>query len=561
MPQITLAMSTLPLALLALVLSAPLPAQEFETERLVGIQDVFQDFFGNTVTTYGPWLFVAAHNEESGAVTHWPNAGIIHVYHRSSQGWERTQTIRPSSFTASLFGNRMDAADGVLVVGDPFDRWNVGKAFVYELSNGHWSLAQELITSDSDPGQRFGNEVAISDNRIVVSGWGDDSLGFPWGPNGRVRVFERGPLEWVETAVLYPAQNPGTGFEPMNFGNRLGLSGDRLAVSSKGQTNHVQTFVFANGTWQHRQWLSRSNISNHSNYGNALAMDGDWLAVGEPASIHAWPARTGKVSIYRASAVNPGYWDLRQVLQASNASIPVGWNTDSFGFSLDMDGGKLAVGARSAAAGTSNPQGQAYLFELDPTTQLWQETSRLSSRTAETDAVTEPALGYDVAVSDFIVAAGARYDLGASGAVQSGAAYVYEQAKGDSSCPGMINSSGIGAELEITGVTLANINALTARASQVSASGLGLLLTSQVSSGPSTPIGSEGVLCLGGSLVRLLHTLGQATPAGLWQAPLDLPQSGITVQPGSTWHFQLWYRDLNPGPVSNFTNMVSVTWE
>ncbi|MCP3916270.1 MAG: hypothetical protein GY711_12005 [bacterium] len=31
-------------------------------------------------------------------------------------------------------------------------------------------------------------------------------------------------------------------------------------------------------------------------------------------------------------------------------------------------------------------------------------------------------------------------------------------------------------------------------------------------------------------------------------------------QPGETWNFQCWYRDNNPGPTSNFTDAVSVTF-
>jgi hypothetical protein len=26
------------------------------------------------------------------------------------------------------------------------------------------------------------------------------------------------------------------------------------------------------------------------------------------------------------------------------------------------------------------------------------------------------------------------------------------------------------------------------------------------------------------------------------------------IQPGDTWHFTTWFRDINPGATSNFTN-------
>ena len=33
-----------------------------------------------------------------------------------------------------------------------------------------------------------------------------------------------------------------------------------------------------------------------------------------------------------------------------------------------------------------------------------------------------------------------------------------------------------------------------------------------------------------------------------------------TVLPGDTWNFQAWFRDMNPGPTSNFTDGVAVTF-
>ena len=35
----------------------------------------------------------------------------------------------------------------------------------------------------------------------------------------------------------------------------------------------------------------------------------------------------------------------------------------------------------------------------------------------------------------------------------------------------------------------------------------------------------------------------------------------VPVQPGDTWHFQCWYRDVNPASTNNFTNGLTVTFE
>ncbi len=41
-----------------------------------------------------------------------------------------------------------------------------------------------------------------------------------------------------------------------------------------------------------------------------------------------------------------------------------------------------------------------------------------------------------------------------------------------------------------------------------------------------------------------------------------LPDPAQTViLPGETWHFACWFRDLDPGPTSNFTGGVSVLFQ
>ncbi|MFT5199377.1 MAG: hypothetical protein ACI87O_002046 [Planctomycetota bacterium] len=59
--------------------------------------------------------------------------------------------------------------------------------------------------------------------------------------------------------------------------------------------------------------------------------------------------------------------------------------------------------------------------------------------------------------------------------------------------------------------------------------------------------GSEGNLCVGGGLLRLNSTINFANAAGQVSRILDLTQlpAGTSVMPGSSWHYQLWYRDFN----------------
>ena len=84
----------------------------------------------------------------------------------------------------------------------------------------------------------------------------------------------------------------------------------------------------------------------------------------------------------------------------------------------------------------------------------------------------------------------------------------------------------------------------------------------------STPIGN-GILCLGGSIVRLLlgpDAVQNSGPAGAIQRSLDLMalDQGVVVLPGSTWRYQLWHRDFDSVmvmPSMNFSEGLEVTFE
>lgn len=133
-------------------------------------------------------------------------------------------------------------------------------------------------------------------------------------------------------------------------------------------------------------------------------------------------------------------------------------------------------------------------------------------------------------------------------------------------CPAELNSTGGPAEITATGTFLAGGLPLTLEATGLPSNQFGLLV---VSSQPGSvfPIpGSQGRLCLGGSIGRFNALVSNSGPAGAISVDVDtdaLPQGAgtVAVQPGDSWSFQMWFRDVNPTVTSNFTNRVTVTFE
>lgn len=135
----------------------------------------------------------------------------------------------------------------------------------------------------------------------------------------------------------------------------------------------------------------------------------------------------------------------------------------------------------------------------------------------------------------------------------------------DTQCPGVPNSTGAGGTLIAFGSDVATDNHVTLLASNLPVGAFGFFITSTASGAAPNPGGSDGVLCLGGSIGRLVGP-GQVVnsgPAGVFSLTLDLaqqptPTGFVSVLGGETWFFQAWHRDVNVAVTSNFTAALQV---
>jgi FG-GAP repeat len=130
--------------------------------------------------------------------------------------------------------------------------------------------------------------------------------------------------------------------------------------------------------------------------------------------------------------------------------------------------------------------------------------------------------------------------------------------------PATFNSSGQSATLAALGSRVAVLNDLRLEATGTALNQFGIFLNSQTP-GLVVPPGSQGNLCLGGGIGRYSSDILQTGPQGQMSLQLDLantptPGGPVPIAPGETWYFQGWFRDQNPGPTSNFTDGVTITF-
>ena len=138
---------------------------------------------------------------------------------------------------------------------------------------------------------------------------------------------------------------------------------------------------------------------------------------------------------------------------------------------------------------------------------------------------------------------------------------------GTNYCMAVPNSTGSPGGLVGFGLLGALDNDVTLTATDLPDGEFALFLTSQMQGFVPFPGGSVGNLCVLGNIGRFISLVSQ-TSGGQYSSQIDLtaipqpPGPPVTVQPGETWYFQCWHRDMGPmGPVSNFTRGLALSFQ
>lgn len=188
-----------------------------------------------------------------------------------------------------------------------------------------------------------------------------------------------------------------------DFGQSVASSGDTLVVGAKNQ-QRVRVYILQ-GTQAAQQAVFAAPDSGLSDwFGYVVDVDGDTVAVGAPLDNLTSGQDAGSVYMFTRTGTS---WSFTQKLRASDGTYP-----DHFGWSLDLEGDRIAIGARQENSHGPH-SGSVYVFERSGGT--WLETAKLIA----SDGAAQDQFGGSVALSGDTVA------VGALSAGPSGAVYVF----------------------------------------------------------------------------------------------------------------------------------------
>jgi hypothetical protein len=134
---------------------------------------------------------------------------------------------------------------------------------------------------------------------------------------------------------------------------------------------------------------------------------------------------------------------------------------------------------------------------------------------------------------------------------------------GTNYCLANPNSSGNISLISAAGTTSMSANDLRLSAQQLPQNAFGFFLNSRTQAFVPNPAGSEGNLCLGGSVGRFNELIQNSGGGGRIAINVDLnampqPNGPVGANAGETWYFQAWHRDstASGGVTSNFSNAI-----
>jgi hypothetical protein len=312
------------------------------------------------------------------------NGEAAYVFEKNAHNsWTQTAKLTADDgASGDSFGHSVGIDGNIIIVGAALHN-TTGAAYIYSRQDaGNWTQAAKITASDGAEGNKFGYTVAASEDLVVVGLAGSSDA---------VYIFEKDSVSgiWEETRKLLTHK----------YQRDLSISGNVLAVGTANyevDSSSVRSVVVykkneTDGSWARTMNITSPTSSTIDNdlFGVRVSVD-DYVMIaayvykknqttweltailttdaGSTGHYFGWSVGvadstivvsaygddSGRGSVYTFQN-NAGNWT-----QMNNITADDGKSTDFFGYSFDIDGDIVAVGAY----GDDYFKGSVYLNKL-----------------------------------------------------------------------------------------------------------------------------------------------------------------------------------------------------
>lgn len=277
------------------------------------------------------------------------SAPSVVVYSLVGGSWVERQQL-PADDGDDQYGMSLSLDGGVAIIGAPQAYQGEGRAHLFTRDgSGQWQRVVRLKAADAANSDHFGTAVGLKGDCALVGAPGDDDFG---SSSGSAYVFRNMDGVWIQEAKLLGPETNGADY----LGLAVAIDGEWAAVGAPGASQHgpesgvVEMFRFVGGAWEHSDRLYATDRQGSDLFGSSLVLRDGVLYVGAPQHDFS----TGAVHVFR---YNERRWEEREVWTAGDDDE----YGQKFGLSIAASATRAAVGGPFGASG----HGAVFAMDLD----------------------------------------------------------------------------------------------------------------------------------------------------------------------------------------------------
>lgn len=304
----------------------------------------------------------------------------------------------------------------------------------------------------SQPAAAFGTSSAISGDTLVV---GSPLRDIPAIDAGRVYVHERSAgfgAPWGQVAEFSGSDTIAGDL----FGQSVAIDGDFMAVGAPGadlpgSSNVGSVYMFQRNPANRNAWLQVAkilppavNTNGNDAFGSAVALQGNTLLVGAPNANLPGAARSGRAFVFKLGSGGPGNWAVSQVLVAlDNRASGLFGDNEFYGAAVALDGDTAIIGAHGAnrSGNTANWNFGAAYIHTRPNNAGAFSELKRLDEFNDTEVKAYSGFGYSVDVSGDRIVVGVHATTAPFGVIKPGRARIYERNEGGTDQWGLVRDA------------------------------------------------------------------------------------------------------------------------
>ena len=366
------------------------------------------DHFGFSVSIDGNLALVGADRADTEDVT---NAGAAYVYELNENGWsQQAKLIANPHFDEDRLGGKVALKNDLAILGvmRRDDRGiDSGAVVSFERRDSKWKQIEVITAPDAQPGDAFGQSIALSEKFLVIGAPRTDDRGKD---SGAVYLYKRKHDRWQYQTKITPKDGAGGDL----FGISVALDGKTVLVGADlhdekaDNAGAAYVFTFQDDKWTQQAKLTASDPGKTDIFGVRVALSGNTALISARRDdIEDIGVDAGSAYIFER---NGGSWG--QVLKLIS---PDGGEDDRFGRGVAINENTAIISAMNHDENGTD-SGAVYVYTKQDS--AWQYSSKIVAK----NVMPNDRFGWNVALSDtHIIVASPNHD--AKGR-EAGAAFI-----------------------------------------------------------------------------------------------------------------------------------------